>query len=501
MPANEAQGRGYPEAMLGIPRLAIWELTVWAVVIPATILLLLVRTVSERVQPGLGSATAVTVGLGTLILPFSTLLFSHVFSAALAFGAFVVLFREREGPSSLVRVAGAGLLAGYAVTTEYPLLLVGAGLGLYALARPDRLRRGAAYVCGLVLGVLPLALYNLWAFGSATEFSYKNVVVEPGVSGHDIVGANDPGLYGLGVPSVRVLLELLFAAKGLFVLAPVLAAGVAGLVLLFRRGRRVEAALIGGLTAGAVLWNAGYYYAFGGWTPGPRFLITLIPFLALPLALAYRAFPAVTLLLAGASIVPMTAATMAEPLLQGDDTGSWFARIRDGNMVQTVVTLVGGGHGWLAVAPFLALVLVACALVLLGVARPQGIGLDWPTGIGALAAWALVLLAAPSLLRTDRASGEPFGAVVLVVLVVALCLAVGRVARGRLADLLPALPLVALAVPGFADHTKRSLAAAVAALSLLVIAEARFPRLGGGNGLAWRPPTRQPGRPRPPNRV
>ena len=61
-------------------------------------LLLLIRYAVERIEPGYGTAVAVAVGAGTLILPFATLFFSHVLSAMLAFAAFAVLWRERAGP-------------------------------------------------------------------------------------------------------------------------------------------------------------------------------------------------------------------------------------------------------------------------------------------------------------------------------------------------------------------------------------------------------------------
>src|SRR5947209_16821613 len=56
-------------------------LGLWGTVLPALALLLLVRRVAERFEPGYGAATAVVLGLGTMLLPFSTLLFSHVFAA------------------------------------------------------------------------------------------------------------------------------------------------------------------------------------------------------------------------------------------------------------------------------------------------------------------------------------------------------------------------------------------------------------------------------------
>ena len=136
----------------------------------------------------------------------------------------------------------AGLLAGLAFASEYPLALGGAVLGLYALgARGTRVRRGLAYSAGALLGSLPLLVYNLWAFGSITHLSYANAVKEQGITGHDVLGSNESGFFGVNVPSPRVALELLFSSKGLFTLAPVLVMGVVGAVLLRRRGRRAEA--------------------------------------------------------------------------------------------------------------------------------------------------------------------------------------------------------------------------------------------------------------------
>src|SRR5437764_1347835 len=85
--------------------------------LPAWVLLLLVRRVAERFDPGYGPAAAITLGLGTLILPFSTLFFSHVLSATLAFAAFTVLLAERDRAPRRWLLAAGGLLAGLAFTS------------------------------------------------------------------------------------------------------------------------------------------------------------------------------------------------------------------------------------------------------------------------------------------------------------------------------------------------------------------------------------------------
>src|SRR5260370_20973816 len=95
------------------------------------------RRAVEWTDPGLGTAVAAILGLGSLVLPFSTLLFAHVPAAAFAFLAFCLLFR---GGSSYRRVAGAGAAAGLAVAIDLPLALPAVLIGLYAATHSPRLR-------------------------------------------------------------------------------------------------------------------------------------------------------------------------------------------------------------------------------------------------------------------------------------------------------------------------------------------------------------------------
>jgi hypothetical protein len=107
-----------------------WVLGLVGSVLPATAIALLVRRLAEQLEPGVGLLAAVSAGLGTLLLPFATLFFAHVLAAALAFGAFAMLWTRRAP-------ALAGLLAGLAVTVDYPLALAAVILG----ATPAAARR------------------------------------------------------------------------------------------------------------------------------------------------------------------------------------------------------------------------------------------------------------------------------------------------------------------------------------------------------------------------
>ncbi|HWG55335.1 MAG TPA: hypothetical protein VNT58_02305 [Gaiellaceae bacterium] len=467
---NPAEDAPYPEAMVEMPREAVWQVSLFGAALAGFVLLLLVRRVADALVPRHGLVAAVTLGAGTLVLPFSTVYFSHVLSALLGFAAFAIALAERRASPSLWRVAAAGAAAGLAVTVEHPVAIVAAIVGVYAAARPRARARLAAYGAGGVAGLLPLLAYNWWALGAPWRTPYAEAVIEPGVSGHDVIGANDEGFFGIGVPHPRDALELLFSARGLLVLTPVVAAGVVGIRLLRRAGHRAEARVVAAIAAAFLVYNAAYYLPFGGFVPGPRFLIPILPFLALGIAAAFRAAPLVTGVLAAASVAAMALATAAEPLLGDDFTHAWLYRARDGDFTHTVVTLLGGGHGWLAIAPFVVLLALACGAAALTLRRPARAEVA-PAG-AAVVAWAVVVAAAPELLRIDRAVAQVTGATGVVLLVVALALVLVRVMRGATTAAIAFVPLAPLLFPEFASHSRWSLALVLVAL-LVLAAEPR----------------------------
>jgi hypothetical protein len=413
----------------------IWVLGLFGAVLPAAALMLLVRRLGERLEPGYGTAAAVTLGLCTMVLPFSTLYFSHVLAALLGFAAFAVLWRERDraGGGRLALVALGGLLAGLAFASEYPLALGGLVLGLYAISRrANRLRRGLAYAGGALLGALPLFAYNLWAFGSIAHLSYANAVKEQGLSGHAVLGSNESGFFGVSLPSPRVALELLFSGKGLLTLAPVLAMGILGVGLLHRRGRRAEAWAIGGIAAVYLVYNSGYWLPYGGGTPGPRFLIPLLPFIALPLALAYRRYPITTLALAVPSGLFMLTATLTFPLIGDHNIGFWEKLVTAANFEPTVATPLGAGHGWGGIAPVLVLAVLGAGLAVAATRPLPRVAGDLRRAALAVAGWGVAAAIAPWILGAPSAVGGNAGAAKLIgAFTAAGLLSVGAVALAR----------------------------------------------------------------------
>src|SRR5207247_451998 len=114
--------------------------------------LLLIRSLAQWIEPGLGAVTAVTAGLGTLLLPFATLFFAHALSAFLAFAAFALLWHESKAPTRPLLVGAGGLVAALAVVTEYPNAIIVVVLGLYAISRRPWAERGLAFAAGVLAG-------------------------------------------------------------------------------------------------------------------------------------------------------------------------------------------------------------------------------------------------------------------------------------------------------------------------------------------------------------
>jgi hypothetical protein len=377
----------------------IWALTLLGAVAPAIVLLLLVRSVAERFEPGYGTAAALTLGLGTIILTFGSEYFSHVASATLGFGAFALLMKERDAPQRLPLVGAAGLLAGLAISFEYPLGLLAAILFAYALARPPRLSRGIVYGLTAAVGVVPALAFNAWALGSPFRFAYSHAVDVPGHSGHAVLGLNSSGFFGIGVPSLDGAVDLLLSGRGLITLTPVVVMAVIGVFLVRRRAWRAETNVILAVAAVFFIYNSGYWLPLGGGSPGPRFLIPTLPFLALGLAAAYRRFPAMTLTLAVVSVATMLAASITYPLIGENGTGTWINDLGNAKIEHTLLTVLGVHSGWLAATP--VLLAVAAAIVAAALATPRTeLGRVWPAFL-ALLGWGLLAVAGPSI------SGDP----------------------------------------------------------------------------------------------
>lgn len=395
----------------GKPTRIVWGLHLWGIVLPAVALLLLVRRRADEVEPGFGTLAAVTLGTATLVLPFSTVFFSHVPSAALGFAAYVLLLRERDTPSNWLLLA-AGFVAGIAFTFEYTLGVVALLLSLVVLPGGAWLRRGGLYFLGVALGALPSLAFNAWAFGTPFHLPQQ---------GWHHVGADPlPGLLGITRPSLDTALKILFSPGGI---APILLPALLGAALLWRHGARLSAALPVLIVAVFFAFNSSSVEAFGGASPGPRFMIPALPFLAIPLAAAYRAIPGATIGLAIGGGAFMVAATLTTALEAFD--GDVAHRVLHGPFVESAANIAGlGGRTWDAL--FVIALGVALAAAIVGTPWRFAVQRDVLAGVIALCGWFVVSTKVHPLLENGLA-----GEAVVVLLAVGTAVLVALAYRPR----------------------------------------------------------------------
>jgi hypothetical protein len=304
----------------------------------------------------------------------------------------------------------AGVLAGLGIVVELPTLWIAAILAVYAAVGGAWRWQLGAFSAGGFLGVLPLLAFNAWAFGNPLHTPYSDY------------WKSKPDFSPVALPSGGELSRELFSSLGLVTLAPVLAAGVAGMVLLYRAGRHGEALVCATVPLFLVVYFSGSN-AYGGLGP-PRYLTPMMPFALVPLAAALRRWPLTTLALAAITCFQAVLMTATGPLAAYD--GGWLARAGDRLFVSTAASLAGI-TGWYAIAPFLLAAGVAAVLAVLSLPRA---GLSVPDAALAVAGaglWGIGALASYNDWGRTPSAAYVLAIVLSIALLAAVGLAAGRV--------------------------------------------------------------------------
>ncbi|HVN30894.1 MAG TPA: hypothetical protein VMT45_02815 [Thermoanaerobaculaceae bacterium] len=237
--------------------------------LPFVVCVLLLARLTAGFPRG-GPLAVSAYALGTPALAASLLLFSHALTSCLLLAAYCLLFctpRPRWQAA-----AAAGFLMGWAAACEYPVAVPAAVLTLAALTRLGS-RGSPALALG---GGAPLALlgaYNTVCFGSPFALS----------AAHEAYGSFaalvERGYFGISWPAAGGLAGLLLSpSRGLVVWAPLVALSVVGALARPHWPEGAWARLALAAAPLALLFvMSGYVNWRGGWFPGPRYLLPVLP--------------------------------------------------------------------------------------------------------------------------------------------------------------------------------------------------------------------------------
>lgn len=387
---------GYPDHPLDLPQArAYWPRDYWVTVgtsgLATALLGVLLYVFFLRVGTSHSTAVllAVAYALGTPALTYATLFYGHQSAALAATASFYLLYRAANDPlhRGLGRMLFAGLLAGWAVVVEFPMLLVCGILWAYALiafklspgqvgesqsrcvgnALVHSLTRSPAFwlTAGMVTSGLVLLGYQTLAFGHPLRTGYSYEIYQPFREAHTGIG--------IGAPDWSVVPHLLFSLdRGLFVYAPVMLLALPACFALLLRRRWAVVVVPFVSFAALLLVNICHRLPDGGLATGPRFLLPAVPMLLIPVAAWFATLEqsgrlwatktklVVTTGLGGVGMIVILAATAIGGRLEPGDPNPWKNQVlpawRDGEFTRNLGTELTG-EGSSAPAQLIPLVL------------------------------------------------------------------------------------------------------------------------------------------------
>ena len=214
---------------------------------------------------------ALTFAFGSILWPYAKFGFNQPLACLTLLVAVFRAYRAtREGEPR--HALWAGVWIGASILTRHEMAIgvlpIAIWLWLDRSAAPlERRRRLAAFAPGLLAAGIVWLAYNYFRFGNPIDTGYLR----------------DP-LPSLGFTMGQGVIALLFSpSASLFVYSPVAAAGVLGLVALWRRDRSTAMLLVS-----LVVSFLAFYASLGNWlggrSYGSRYLVVILPFLGIAFA-------------------------------------------------------------------------------------------------------------------------------------------------------------------------------------------------------------------------
>ena len=225
------------------------------------------------------SSLALITALATPLWTYAIVFFGHAPAAVLVTIAWALLLRPgvADGPPRRLCALAGGVAIGFAVTVEYPTVLLLGIIFAALVARRTPLPILSWAAAGAIVGLAPALAYHQLAFGAPwlTGYAFKAQT--------EFQAIHARGVFGVSMPSLEALWGVLFGARrGLFYFSPVLLLAPLGM---WRMARGSGSRDVGPLAAGIavyMLFAAGFVDWEAGWCAAARHLVPIVPLLAIP---------------------------------------------------------------------------------------------------------------------------------------------------------------------------------------------------------------------------
>lgn len=255
---------------------------------------------------------------GTTAFAYSTILYAHQVAAAFSFIAFYLVFVTRNKKTNcLSSLFFSGLLAGYAVITEYPNMFVWLALFVYVIILFSYNKKHIGFfIIGSLIPAIILLIYNYLCYGNPIHFSYfsyfvYNANIQPGLK---------ETVKTISFPKLTIFYKITFDPyRGIFYYCPFLLTFFPGIYFfLKKKGISKEFLFLIVVVAYFFVFNASYQFWFGGWSLGPRHLVSVLPFMVLLSSFFIKQFPKITTFTVLLSFFSMIMAVSVTPETPSD---------------------------------------------------------------------------------------------------------------------------------------------------------------------------------------